>query len=114
MVRTRTCALTFDAALRSGRESEFVRSLQIAALARAHTDSAGAELLRVASDIIESGARVMPETRRDLADGLCLDDGYLRSHARAAALAKPVISPETDLITLTWLLDGIELRPMKR
>jgi hypothetical protein len=100
----------FDAALRSGREPEFVRSLQIAVLARAHTDSAGAELLRIAEDMLESGVRVAPETRRDLADGLCLDNGFLRSHARAAALATPVIAPEADLITLTWLLDGIELR----
>jgi len=101
----------FAAAKVTGRERDFIRSLELGAFMDQRDDSSGAELIRVANELRESGEAMSSDVRRKLADGICLGgSAYLTAQARATSPLVPAVSGEADLATVTWLFDGMPLR----
>jgi hypothetical protein len=93
----------FDAALASGRAEEYVRTLQLAALANSHNDILNLELVRVANDM----RKRHPETKLDaryLSDiwGVYY---FALTHGPKMKQLVQIIPPDEHLATLYWLFD---------
>lgn len=91
----------FDAALGSGRERPYVRSLQLAALLNSEGSAAADELLRVASQARLQNDSVGADSRARVFTRVCLSDvsdpgTWSRSTSR--------IAPADEIATLRWLV----------
>lgn len=90
----------FDAALRSGREHEFVRSLQIAALHDSSAQQSEDELLQVANQMRQRAERASDGERTDVLWATCFSNAtnwssWTRSPTR--------LNPTDEIATLQWL-----------
>ncbi len=93
----------FDAALASGRAEEYVRTLQLAALANSHNDILNLELVRVANDMRKRHPETKPDARY-LSDiwGVYY---FALTHGSEMKQLVQIIPPDEHLTTLHWLFD---------
>ena len=95
----------FEAALRSGRQREFVRRLQISALLNGRNEDCNRETARVLNAIRKEKGPVDEDTRQRL---ISLYDEELIFSSDSAAFINAV-APAEQLVTFHWLFDRLEL-----
>ncbi len=93
----------FAAALKNGRDREFVRGLQLAALQNIRNDDYTMELIRVADEMRKNNEQLSPEQRRRI-------ESYVYYMYRRETLnALPAILPPAEhLATYKWLTQDFE------
>jgi tetratricopeptide (TPR) repeat protein len=93
----------FSAALTSGREKEYVRRLQLAALENPHEDETDVALLRVANEMRRNGETISDQQRREILDDTIAN--RVGSHNRLVAILSAL--PAEDMqATFNWLNAG--------
>jgi hypothetical protein len=98
-------ALHFEAALRSGRQRDFVRRLQIAALLNGRNEACNRETARVLNAIRKENGSVDEATRQRLFS--LYDEELILSTDSAAFIG--AIAPAEQLLTFHWLFDRLDL-----
>ena len=94
----------FEAALASGREREFVRSFQIAALQRNRDTPGALALLRICNDMRQKGEALDPETRRRIVSGT-----YYGASGEARDALEAALPAKEHLATLRWLVENTDV-----
>lgn len=98
-------AAHFEAALRSGRQREFVRRLQLAALMNGRNEECNREIARVLNAIRKENGSIDEDTRQRL---ISLYDEELILATDSADFINAV-APAEQLLTFHWLFDRLEL-----
>lgn len=93
----------FAAALRSGREQPFVRSLQLAALQWSKTDQSTIELIRACNDMRKHNESLAQEERSRL-----LGHIYFMSRDTVFAKLDEILPADEHLATVQWLAQGLD------
>lgn len=95
----------FVAALRSGRQRDFVRRLQLSALLNGHNQVCDQEIARVLNSIRKENGSVDEDTRQRL---FSLYNEELISSTDSAAFIN-ALAPADQLLTFHWLFDHLNL-----
>src|ERR1700704_892639 len=95
----------FSAALVSGRQRDFVRRLQFAALFNCTSDGCAEEVIHVANDVRKEKGAVDP----DMADRIfSVYYGKVFSSTPASAHFLIAVPAAQHLATFRWLFDGLD------
>jgi hypothetical protein len=94
----------FDAALRSNRQHEFVRRLQLISLLNGKSPACSQELARVLNAIRKENGSVDDDTRRRLSS--VYHDELIYSDDNAAFVN--AVAPAEQLLTFHWLFDRLD------
>jgi tetratricopeptide (TPR) repeat protein len=99
----------FSAALKSGRDKEFVRSLQLAALYNASTDDCTIEMIRVLDQMRKTQEPLELDQRHRI-------EGYIYFGHRRVVLEKiaSILTPVDHLATYVWLIRDFEDDNLRR
>ena|SRR6185312_504413 len=95
----------FEAALRSGRQPEFVRRLQLISLLNGQSQVCGPEIARVLNAIRKENGSVDDDTRRRLST--LYQEELIYSDNSAAFING--VRPAEHLLTFHWLFDRMDL-----
>jgi tetratricopeptide (TPR) repeat protein len=101
----------FSAALVTGRQRDYVRRLQLAALFNCSNDDCDEEIIRVANDVRKEHGTVSPD------DVSRIFSMYYRKMFTNSTESKHflnVIAPEEHVATFRWLFDGLDYDESKK
>jgi hypothetical protein len=96
----------FSSALASGRQRDFVRKLQFAALENCPNGGCDAEIIRVANEIRKENGKIDADTVHRIYSNYY---GRVFSPNPSANQFLNAIPPEEHLATFHWLFDGLDL-----
>ncbi|HEV2382788.1 MAG TPA: hypothetical protein VG206_23735 [Terriglobia bacterium] len=103
----------FSEALKTGRERQYVQSLQISAYLNRQGDAeSDVELIRVADQIRRNHEAIAPDEQRRIVESV-----YLGSADTTEGVVNRIVSaipPADHLATLTWLIQGTNLDSDRR